>query len=242
MAGEYRVPKRRQPVFKIVGGIFRLFLGCKVVNTTDTPLPKQAIIISNHNAKSGPMAIEVSFPMFNVKWGAGEMFGGFSSRYNYLRNILYIQKLGKGKLSATLRACFEAIFSPMLYKGMKFIPTFTDMRFLHTVKCSEAVLDAGESVLIFPEDSSKGYLDEITKALPGFVMLAELYNKKKDCDIPILPLYYHKRTRRILVGEAFSEKTLCEQGLTREEIAEVGRQRINGLYNAYCKSPEEKQE
>ena len=146
-----------------------------------------------------------------------------------------MQKLGKGKFSATLRAGFEAIFSPMLYKGMKFIPTYTDMRFLHSVKCSEKVLDAGESVLIFPEDSSEGYFDEITKALPGFVMLGELYNKKRECDIPILPIYYHKRTRRILIGEPFYERALREKGLSREEIAEIGRQRINGLYNDYCK-------
>ncbi len=235
MKKEYKVPSRRQPIFSVVKRIFRLFLGCKVVNTTESPLPEQAILISNHSAKSGPMALEVSFPMFNVKWGAHEMLGNYKSRFLYLRNVLYMQKLGRGKVYSTLKAFFEAIFSKMIYKGMKFIPTYTDMRFLHTVKLSKRVLDSGASILIFPEDSSRGYFDEITEALPGFVMLAELVNKSRDTEIPILPLYYHKKTRRIFVGEAFSEKALRESGMSRAEIAEAGKEKINSLYNTYCK-------
>ncbi len=234
MKGKYKVPSRRQPIFKIVGGIFKIFLGSKIVNTTDEPLPKQAIIISNHSAKSGPMAIEISFPMFNVKWGAGEMLGNFKSRYNYLRNVLYIQKLKRSKFAATVKAFFEAIFSKMLYRGMKFIPTFTDVRFINTIKMSEQVLEAGESVLIFPEDSTDGYFDEITAALPGFVMLAETHNKRHDEPMPILPLYYHKKTRTIFVGERFCERELREAGKTRAEIAEIGKERINSLYREHC--------
>ena len=235
MAGKYKVPSRRQPIFKIVGGFFKIFLGSKVVNTTGEPLPKQAIIISNHSAKSGPMAIEVSFPMFNVKWGAGEMLGNFKSRYNYLRNVLYIQKLKKNKFVATVKGFFEAIFSKMLYRGMKFIPTYTDMRFINTIKMSEQVLDAGESVLIFPEDSKDGYFDEITAALPGFVMLAETHNKRHEEAMPILPLYYHKKSRTIFVGECFCERELRESGMTRAQRAEVGKEKINSLYREYCK-------
>ncbi len=228
-AREYKVPSRRQPFFAPVKWIFKLFLGCKIVNEESNPLPERAILISNHSAKSGPMALEVSLPVFNVKWGAHEMLGNYRSRYNYLRNVLYIKKLKKGKLYSTVKAFIEAIFSLRLYRGMKFIGTYTDIRFASTVKDSMKVLDANASVLIFPEDSNEGYLDVLTSAFPGFAVLAKQYKKRRE-EVPVIPLYYHKKSRRIFVGKAFLVSELEARGMTQEDIAEYGKDRINELY------------
>ena len=235
MRKEFKVPSRRQPIFRVVGWFFGLFYKAKVEILTDN-LPQKAIVLANHSAKAGPMALELSYPHFNVKWGAHEMLGNYKSRYNYLRNVLYIQKLKKGKLVSTVKAAFEAIFSIWLYRGMKFIPTYSDARFRHSIRCSMDVLESGASVMIFPEDSTDGYFDELTSAFPGFVMLWQHYFRKTGEDLPVIPVYYHKRSRKIVVGKPQSVKSLFDSGLNRDEIAEHFKDEINFLFREHFKN------
>ena len=62
------------------------------------------------------------------------------------------------------------------------------------------VLDSGAAVSVYPEDSSKGYFDEMTHFFSGFVMLSEQYYKKTGEDLPIFPVYYGKRKKKIVVA------------------------------------------
>lgn len=231
---QFKMPSRRQPIFKIFKAIITPFFKAKTIINLNENLPEKAIVVSNHSAKKGPVAMELSYPCFNVKWGAHEMLGDYKSRYNYLRNVLYIQKLGKNKFAATIKATFEAFFSVFVYKGLKFIPTYTDMRFMNTLKYSMQVLDAGASVLIFPEDSSKGYFDEITAALPGFIMLAERYYKKTGEDVPVVPAYYYRKGSKVIIGKSLYVQDMVKEGLSTEQIAERFKDEINSLYRTYC--------
>ena len=231
---KFKLPSRKQRVFSIFKWIVSPFFKAKNIINLNEDLPKKAIVVSNHSAKKGPMALELSYPNFNVKWGAHEMLGNYKSRYNYLRNVLYIQKLGKKKFPATVKALFEALFSVFIYKGMKFIPTYTDMRFMNTLKYSMQVLDSNASVLIFPEDSSKGYFDELTSAFPGFVMLAERYYKKTGEDVPVIPAYYYKKGSKVVIGKPLYVQNLIKEGLNTAEIAEKFKNEINSLYKTYC--------
>lgn len=233
------MPKRRQPVFSLFKKIISPAYKMKEIITLADSVPEKAIVVSNHSAKKGPMAMELNYPAFNVKWGAHDMLEGYVARYKYLRNVLYIQKMGKKKFPATVKAAFEAIFSKYVYRGMKFIPTYTDMRFMNTLKYSMQVLDEGASVMIFPEDSSKGYFDELTSAFPGFVMLAERYYKKTGEDVPVIPAYYYKKGAKIIIGKPLYVQELIAEGLSREEIAERFKNEINSLYRTYCVKQED---
>ena len=238
---EYKLPKRRQPIFSIVKKIMRLFFRVKVENRAGE-LPDKAIIVGNHSAKSGPVAYELYYPKFNVTWGAHEMLGNYKSRYLYLRNVFYIQKQGRGKVYATLKSAFEAIFSKMFYRGIKVLPTYTDMRFLYTVRNSMAVLDDGASLVIFPEDSNEGYKAELTSAYPGFVMLAEQYYIRTGEDLPIIPVYFHKASKKIIIDTPETVQTLKEKGLSRAEIVNHFIERINSLYRENFKDKDKEKE
>ena len=52
-------------------------------------------------------------------------------------------------------------------------------------------IQAGESVVIFPEDSKKGYLPELEGFFGGCLALAK-HLAKKGIDLPIVVSYYHK--------------------------------------------------
>ena len=232
---DYKLPKRKQPFFSVVKWLFKLFIKVKVESNIDN-IPEKAIIVTNHAAKMGPLVFELYYPKFNVKWGAHQMLGNYKSRFLYLRDVLYMQKLGKKKFPSTIKALFEACFSKLMYKGIKVLPTYTDMRFMHTIRCSMDVLNSGASVMIFPEDSNKGYFDELTGAFAGFVALAEQYFNKTGEDVPIIPAYYHKKTKKIIINPEISVQKLKAQGFNRYQIAEKVKDEINLIYANNFKS------
>lgn len=226
---EYNLPHRKQPFFSFVKAIMRLFHKKIRTVSLDGNLDEPCLYLINHANKYGPILYELYFPVYNVKWGAYPMLGDYSERRKYLRDVLYIQKNGYGRAKASFKAFFEAFFSAFFYKGMKMVPTYPDMRLVRTVKKSVEILGEA-SLMIFPEDSSKGYYEEMQKFLPGFVVVAEQFYRKNGQDIPIRPAYYSKERRLILVGEPCFLQDLKAQGLDREGIADALKVKVNALH------------
>ena len=94
-------PPRRQPFFSFIKGILRLFLRKpkKIINLAGELNPR-SILLANHNAKKGPLYLELYFPLFHCVWGAGEMLGTYKDRFHYLRDVFYMQKRGFNKFVA----------------------------------------------------------------------------------------------------------------------------------------------
>ena len=227
--------KRKQPFFSFIKGILRLFKkGPKKIINLAGELNPRAIIIANHSAKAGPLLMELYFPLYHYVWGAGEMLGNYKSRFHYLRDVFYMQKRGFSKFTATIIATFEAIFSPLIYKGMRVLPTFTNGKLLATVNKSIEVLKNDVSVLIFPENSNDGYFEEMTQFFPGFVLLAQLYYHKTGEDVPIYPVYYHPKKRILCIDKPCYVQDYVNKGLSRAQIAEIFKQKVNDLYHNYC--------
>lgn len=230
---EFKLPNRKQPIFRFFSALlFRPIFGAKTESMIRN-LPDKAIIVSIHAAKNGPIAISMSYPKFAAMWGHHAMLGSYRERFAYLRNVLYIQKMHQNKFIATFKALYEAVFSIYIYKGIKVIGTYTDMRLLSTVRSSMDVLDENASVIIFPEDSSEGYFDEVRTAFSGFVMLSMLYYKKRGEDVPVIPAYISTKKKRFLIGEPRYVRELERMGMNKEEIAEAIKEDINALYRDY---------
>ena len=71
MPKKYKVPSKNQPIFKIVGGFFKLFIFRNIkINylCNKDEIPNKCIMFSNHSAKNVPIAFELYLPIFNVKW------------------------------------------------------------------------------------------------------------------------------------------------------------------------------
>ncbi len=58
------------------------------------------------------------------------MLGKYSERRAYLRDVLYIRKNGRSKVYAGFKSFYEAFFSKYFYKGIKVLPTYSDIRFV----------------------------------------------------------------------------------------------------------------
>ena len=231
-------PFRRQWIFPIFKPIFYLFFRRpQVVNLSgEFLLPSRAILVANHFAKRGPMAYELYLPTYYRPWGAYQMLGSYKMRFHYLRDVFYMQKRGFGVVRASILATFEAVFSMMIYRGMRVLPSYPDARFVKTLHQSIATLEAGMSVLVFPEDSSEGYHDVLRSFHPGFVALAEHYLRKNGEDLPVYPIYYNEGERRLIIGPPSFVGKLLAEGKSREEIAQHLCESVNALY-----TPKEKE-
>ena len=232
---KWKLPPKRQPIWAIFKGILHPFFYVKNVEFLGEKFPKKCIIVSNHNNKKGPVVYEFSLPVRHATWGAYNMLGSYKMRFDYLRDVFYMQKNGVKKWKATLRAGFEAIFSIYAYRGIKVIPSYPDARLMKTLKYSIECLDNDIAVSVYPEDSDEGYFDEMTHFFPGFVMLADIYYKKTGEDLPIFPVYYGRKKKKIVVGKPLYVQELKNQGLNRDEIAEKFRLEVNKLYNDHFK-------
>lgn len=224
--------EKKQPIWRVTRAILRPFIKKKVTFLGEGFVNK-CIIVSNHDNKSGPLTYDVSLPVNHARWGAGEMLGNYKSRYHYLRDVLYIQKNGKNPVLATIKSIFEAIFSPAIYKGMRVLPTYTDARILATINDSVKILDKDMAIAVYPEDSSKGYFDVMTKFFSGFVLLAQKYYKKTGEDLPVYPVYCSRKNKHIIVGKPVYVQELIKQGLDREAIAQYLCDRVNDIYFEY---------
>ena len=146
-----------------------------------------------------------------------------------------MKKQKYSKFRATIKAAFEAVFSKLIYKGIKLIGTYPDARLKSTLKKSVKVLNDNKAILIFPEDSNNGYFDEMTHFFTGFVILSEYYYKMHNEDLPIFPIYYKREQKKMVVGTPIYVQKLIQQGLDREEIAQYYRDAVNNLYYQYFK-------
>ena len=235
MPKNWKVPKRKQPVWGVVRGIIRPFVKVKSVEFEGERFPDVCIILSNHNNKKGPVVYEMNLPIHHITWGAHQMLGSYKDRFLYLRDVFYMQKNGVKKFKATLRAGFEAIFSVYFYRGIKVLPTYPDARFRKTLRYSLQVLESGAAVSLYPEDSNEGYFDEMTHFHSGFVVLSQTYFKKTGVDLPVFPMYYGRKKNKIVVGKPFYVQELLSQGYDRDGVAEFFKDEVNRLYTEYFK-------
>ncbi len=227
---EYQLPKHKQPVYGILKRILKFFMPKTKVVALGGKATERCLYIANHANKTGPFLHDLYLPVYSVKWGAHEMLEDYAARRAYLRDVLYIQKNKTGKRRAAFKAFFEAFFSKYFYRGIKVLPTYHDARLWHTVKKSVEVLSDDTALMIFPENSNDGYFDMLTEFVPGFVSVMSLYRKKKGEDIPVRPVYFHKKKRIMLIGEPSYLEEYLAQGMDRREIAEAFRNKVNDLY------------
>lgn len=227
---KYKLSKKEQPFFNFFKKIIALFLRKpKLINFNDN-LNSKSITVSNHFAKIGPFYLEMYYPLFTYKWGAGEMLGNFKSRFLYLRDVYYMRKLGHKKLLASIRAGFEAIFSPLIYKGVKVIGTYTDARFKSTISESIHVLNNNVGIMIYPEDSNQGYKDVLTDFFGGFIALSKIYYRKFNEDLPVYPTYVNYKKRIILIDKPLYVNELLNKGISEEEIRNIFKEKVNNLF------------
>lgn len=230
--------KKQRPTYNFFAKAIKFFSKkYRIIDLNDGEIQNNCIFISNHSAANGPLMLTLNLPFKFVPWGISDMCQGYRVRRRYLIDVFYRQKLKYSKFRSFLIGTLFAIISGYIYKNNGVIATFTNASLKDTMKRSISKLEQGENILIFPEDSSKGYFEVLTKYYPGFAMLSKLYFKKTQADLPVYPIYISKKKKIIIIGKPlFINKMLNEQKLSLEEISEKAKDITNDLYNVYINS------
>ena len=219
--------KQKQPVYGFFTNLMKIFLHKpKFVNQNES-FPIDGLLVGPHMGKWGPFYMSQYMPFKFAVIGAHPMLGSYKDRWKYLRDVLYMQKAHKGKVFSSIKATFEAVFSKGMYKGMHVIPSYEDMRLLHTIHDASKTMNNGLPVVIFPENSDKGYQLVMNELHEGFITIAKFISKKRQKETPIYPFYVHVRRKTLIIGKPFYLSRF--EGKGNKEILTYTANRINEL-------------
>lgn len=187
-----------------------------------------SLILSNHEGTDAPMSLEMYLNKPIRMWGAHEMNSGLINMYKYQTKVYYHEKKGWNLTLARLFCLLASPLTNLFYKGLNLISTYKDGRFKKTLKESLVALEKGENIVVYPEDSSNGYLEELEGFYSGFVMLCEICYKKGR-DLPIYVAYFKKKEKVFIFDKPVLYSTLLEKYKDRDKIAEELKNRCNEL-------------
>ena len=186
------------------------------------------IILSNHEGTDAPLSLELYCDQPIRMWGAAEMNSGLIPMYKYQTKVYYHQRKHWNIHLARLFCLLASPLTNLFYKGLNLISTYRDVRFTKTIKESIAALRAGENIVIFPEDATEGYKDQLDGFFPGFAMLAEICYRR-GMDLPIYVTYFRKKDLVYIVDAPVRYSELVREGLDREQIVKKMLDRCNEL-------------
>lgn len=200
--------------------VMRLFIKETSFEYEDGRIEGPAIILCNHVGTAAPLAWELYGEVDFRFWGAFEMNSGLVNLYKYQSKVFYHEKKGWNIHLARLFCLIASPLTRLFYAGLNLISTYQDVRFKHTLTESVKTLEAGKSVIIFPEVSDNGYLDVLEGFHKGCVMLAGVCYKH-GMDVPIYVSYFKKgEPKKLLVSKKISLCELFDDGKNRDQIAE----------------------
>lgn len=186
------------------------------------------IILSNHEGTDAPMSLEMYCDKPVRMWGAHEMNSGLIKMYKYQTRVYYHEKKHWNLHLARLFCLLASPLTNLFYKGLNLISTYRDGRFIKTLHESIDALKNGENVVIFPEDSSKGYLEELEGFYKGFTALCELC-QKRGMNVSIYVTYFKKKDRIYVVDAPVSYAELTKNGESKDQVADRLLKRCNEL-------------
>lgn len=187
-----------------------------------------AIILSNHVGTEGPMTFELyaEFPL--RLWGAHQMNTGLRNLYRYQTRVYYHQKKGWNLHLARLFCLLASPLTNLYYRGLNLISSYSDHRFLLTIKESIDTLKKGENIVIFPEKSDEGYLDVLTGFYTGFATLAE-QALKEGIDVSFYTAYLRLKDQTQVYSKPILYSELKKIAPTREAMGEYLVHQCNEL-------------
>lgn len=192
-------------------------------------LPEKFLFIVNHCGSNTPTRVECYFPRKFYMWGTYEMTEGVKAVRKYLIYTYYHQKKRMPIFFAHIVGTIFAPFANMFYQGMHIIATYQDSRFINTINQSMQILKENKGIVVYPEDSSHGYKDQIDTFYHGFLMLCEA-TLRKGMDLPIFVAHYHKKKKTFIIDKPikYSELAAKHNG-DRSAMSEQMRLRMNEL-------------
>ncbi len=184
----------------------RLHFRCKLENTDhiiqddENPI----VFLCNHGEFYGPMVCKIYIPVPIRCWTVSAMMYDQKAVTEYIFENTTSKQENWPVFIQRILARMTAWLSVNVMSQIESIPVYRESpaKLRETFRASIEAMVAGDNLLIFPENPDQKYEREgIGELSPGFVMLADIYWKRKGKRMRFLPLYANKRRRMLTFGE-----------------------------------------
>ena len=191
--------KKTSWIYRVIRWLVRLFSPhYQIVGTEKLP-EEPCVIVGNHSQMFGPIAGELYTPGKHYVWCAGEMMHREEVPAYAYRDFW-------SKKPKAVRWFFKImsyVITPLalcVFNNAHTIAVYHDTRLISTFRDSIEKLQAGNSIVIFPE-----CYDEHNNIVHGFqdkfVDLARFYYKKTGKAISFVPMYLTPRLSQMIYGD-----------------------------------------
>lgn len=202
---------RRRYGIKLVMLLVRPFFYVRLADQENVVLDRDAacVFTCNHGEMNGPIVTNLFIPFSFRPWVISELMDSTLTP-DYLYKYTFIRQRW---LPKKLQYPFSRFVTPILawmLESLDSIPVYrnTPSELIKTLRASAQAMEAGDNLLIFPENPNdptqekEGYLqDGIGNFFSGFVTVAQLYERKTGKCAQFFPIYADKKRRLMRFGK-----------------------------------------
>jgi len=194
------VPKKVSIPYRVLRVIIRIvFPRMKTIGAENLP-EESAVIVGNHSQMYGPVACELDFPILRYTWCEWEMMDRKEVPAYAFRDFWS----HKPKSVRWLYRILSHLITPLavcLFNNANTIPVYHDGRLTGTIRETIEKLEAGTSVVIFPETGWEPKNNILYPFQDRFIDVARFYRKKTGKELLFVPLYIAPYRREMIFGK-----------------------------------------
>lgn len=180
--------------------IRRLFFRSRLHGRPDIAAGEPVILVANHAGSFGPVSVITTMPVRMHPWVSHEVTDLRSVAKRIQAEFLEQELHLKPPLSSWLARVIGRICVALM-KDIGAIPVYSQSRKISsTVQESLRLMEEGQNILVFAEDSKRPLNATICEFCTGFIHLAKLYYEKTRKAVLFVPVAVNRKVRGILVG------------------------------------------
>lgn len=186
------------------------------------------VYVCSHNNLKGPLATLCWIPFPTRPWVFHVFLDRGTCRKQY-RDYTFSRRFGMPKPLAAFAAWAASGYVSGLMQSMGAIPVYRGtVRIGATFKETVAALQAGDSVLIFPDVDYTDDSEGIGEVYNGFLLIERFWRKVSDQTLRFVPLRLNAVTRQITEGKPVSFDRSVPWKTEMVRVRETLRREING--------------
>lgn len=225
--------KKISPIYKVIKWLVWLFYPrIEVVGRENLP-QDAAVIVGNHTQMNGPIACELYFPGTHYTWCAGQMMQ-LTEVPSYAYQDFWSRKPRYIRWFYRILSYIIAPLSVCVFNNAQTIGVYHDARILSTFKTTISRLQAGASVIIFPEhDMPHNHI--ICQFQDKFIDIAKLYYKRTKQELAFVPMYVAPALKKLYLGKPVR---FCASNPIEDERRRICEYLMQQITEIACSLPE----
>lgn len=222
--------KRPTFTYKVLKFLLKLVYPKYKTSGTQHLPAEPCVFVGNHAQLHGPIACELYFPVQRYTWCAAEMMH-FKEVPGYAFADFWSQKPKRSHWFYKIAARAIAPLSVCIFNNAQTIAVYHDARAIFAFKESVKKLQAGQSLVIFPERDAK-HNHIVYDFQDRFIDVARLYYRKTGKALQFVPLYVAPKLHLLQLGQPVTFDPQAPIDAERERIRTTLMQSITALAEA----------